>query len=173
MSYIWVLLFYLFLRDVTAIECALYDYSQSKVACVQACPAGTTKVGSNCLSSFQYIVSGQVHLCEGYVSQDRSLCCPRQHYILEGACLSCRGQLYNNGLSCCANDQYLDYSTTTPSCQPLSTGPCASTLKLNSIFKICCPSNGFFLLPSKQCVSSTGYNCDSENKVCCLQGQKI
>ena len=64
-------------------------------------------------------------------------------------------------------------SQSTPNCLPLSTGPCSTTLKLNSLFKVCCPAGQMYYLPSTQCVQPNSYNCDSVEKVCCALGQKM
>lgn len=166
------LIFLVVAQTTLQLNCLLYDYSQPTVACVQSCPQGTTKIDSNCLTNYQYMANSQVFLCKGYVSQDHTLCCLQRYYIQDGKCLLCRGQIYNNGLSCCSNDHYLDYSQSTPNCVELSTGACSS-LMLNSLFKVCCPSSNMYNLATGQCVSPSGYSCDSTQQVCCPLGQKM
>ena len=153
--------------------CALYDYSQTTVKCVNTCPAATTNIDNKCLTSRQYIYQGEVFVCEGYVSTDHTLCCPPNNYIQNNQCLPCFGIIFNNGLSCCKYDHYLDMSQNTPNCLPLSTGPCSTTLKLNSLFKVCCPTGQMYYPPAIQCVQPNSYNCDSTEKVCCGLGQKM
>ena len=154
-----------------ALFCSIFDYSQSTVKCVQNCPTGTQLVDNRCLTDRQYLKAGQVFICRGYVSSDRTLCCPPKQYIQSGQCLPCRGHIYNSGVSCCTNDHYLDLTQSTPNCIKLSTGACPSLL-LSSQFKICCPSDRMYHISLGECVSPVSYTCDNTRRVCCGINQK-
>jgi hypothetical protein len=71
----------LLLGTVLALDCSLYDYSKARVTCALACPPGTSKSNSYCLTPNQYIASSQVFLCSGPVSTDRSVCCGQRQYL--------------------------------------------------------------------------------------------
>ena len=53
------------------------------------------------------------------------------------------------------------------------TGNCASTIKMSSLFKICCPTNQMYHASTGQCVDTRNHNCDQKHQVCCNQGEKM
>lgn len=169
MNFVIVLLF---VKAILSLNCNLFDFSKSKVACALSCPLGTSQFSNFCLNSNQYISNSQVLTCSGTVSLDRTVCCGSKQYVEGTICLDCNGQVYSNGLACCPNDHYLDYSQGTPNCIQFQTGNCP-TITYSFPYKICCPAQQLYNIATNNCASSFSLNCDSSLLICCPSGQML
>lgn len=165
-----VIIVLLLLSAALALDCALYDYSKTRVACATSCPPGSIQLGNNCLANNQYLSNSLVFSCDGPVSSDRTTCCQEGQFLEGNNCLPCNGKVYSNGLACCPNDHYLDFTQTAPSCIQLQTGNCPA-IALSSPFKACCPQQQLYNVATSACTSALGLNCDSALLACCPNGQ--
>ena len=159
-------------QPALALVCSIYDYSDSTVRCVSACPQGTDRIGNNCLTPSQYLVNSQVFTCRGLVSSDHTVCCDPGHYVQDNTCKKCQGRIFNGGRSCCDGSHYLDYSSGTPNCVSLGGGAC-SGLTFTTPFKVCCPGGTGFNVATFQCENQNSLNCDFTVNGCCPAGQRL
>ncbi len=129
-----------------SLTCGLYDFSNQVVVCASVCPINTILVGNKCLTSNQFITdNGEVHICNGYVSNDKMLCCDFNQYIFNNLCLNCSGSTYNQGYSCCNSGYYVDMSSTVVNCIKISTGICSwIDFDTPNSFKICCLNGNYY-----------------------------
>ena len=110
------------------------------------------------------------------MSTDRQLCCKDNSYLISVngsvGCGACHGKIYLNGKLCCPSSTYADLSSTTAICQKIGTGPC-SDIKINQDIKVCCPSNQYYHIGFKRCLSPGNSNCNTLLKICCSTGQRL
>lgn len=168
------------MQHAYAITCpSLTNYASSIISCVSSCPSNSQQIDNKCLAINQYMDNGQVHLClNGYVSSDHSICCRDHQYPLRLSdnsfvCLKCEGWLYSNGKLCCGGSTYADFSSGSGVCTNIGTGACSS-IKMTEQFKVCCPSQQYYHIELKTCLTSSGsYNCDHSKKICCNSNEKL
>ena len=140
------------LPAINCLSCTKYqDYTGDTVKCASTCPAGSNLRNNKCLTSNQYLIGEEVHMCErGWVDSQNSVCCPESHYIASFSnssfCAKCNTRPYLAGRICCPGSHYADLTNSSnPKCTPLGTGPC-SGLTIKNRFQVCCSGSNFYSL---------------------------